>query len=77
MSMSDGVKPMIDLTGMTTMDQLFDALLLAIPDPDTTSTSGSQQGVMGYLDEMAPFASAQLRVEIEALKTKANNTTIV
>lgn len=47
----------------------------ALPDPDTTSSSGAIQGggsvpMIGFFDEMSPFAVAQLRVELAALKAR-------
>lgn len=44
------------------------ALLDGIPDPDTTSTSGSQSSFISYLDEMTPIAATVLRVELMALQ---------
>lgn len=48
------------------------ALLALIPNPDSTSSSGSQAGgtngtLNSYLDEMSPGCAAQLRVELAAL----------
>lgn len=67
-AMTDGIDPQLDFTGATTAEDVIDILLAAIPDPDTTSTSGAQQGIIGFLDEMSPIAAAQLRVELIAAK---------
>lgn len=66
--MIDGIKPMVDYAGLATNALRLDAFIAAIPDPDTTSTSGAQQGIPGFLDEMSPITAAQLRVELTALK---------
>lgn len=72
MSHSDGIVAQIDYTGMT-VDEAVAALLAALPDPDTTSTSGSQQGstYLGFLDEMSPMALTQLRIELQAMADSA------
>lgn len=67
-SMTDGIEPLVDYSAAQSIAERFAAFKAAIPDPDTTSTSGSQSGIAGFLDEMAPFAAAQLRVEIDALE---------
>jgi len=76
--MTDGIQPQLDTTGIVDTDGLFDLLLSAIPDPDTPNDghTGAIQGIMGWLDEMSPLTAAQLRVEITALKTFANNATV-
>lgn len=68
MGMLDGIQSQIDYSAAATTGEKIDLLLGAIPDPDTTSTSGSQQGILSYLDEMMPMAAAVLRVEIGALR---------
>ncbi len=71
-SMSDGILSQIDYTTAPTVGGKIDLLLAAIPNPDTTSTSGAIQGIAGFLDEMSPITAAELRVEITALKTNLN-----
>lgn len=70
---SDGITSMIDYTTAATVDDAIDLLLAAIPDPDSTSTSGAGQGTtyLGFLDEMSPMAAIQLRIELEAIKDSA------
>ena len=68
MSMTDGIEALVDFATPTTIAGKLDALKAAIPNPDTTSTSGATQGIVGFLDQMSPMAAAQLRVEIESLK---------
>lgn len=51
-----------------TTDDNIDELLGLLADPDTDSSSGAQAGG-GLLDEMSPAALAQLRVELEAIKS--------
>lgn len=50
------------------IDTNIDELLALLADPDDDSSSGAQAGG-GLLDEMSPAALAQLRVELEAIKT--------
>lgn len=71
-SMSDGILSQIDYTTAPTVGGKIDLLLAAIPDPDTTSTSGAIQGIAGFLDEMSPITAAELRVELGALRTNLN-----
>lgn len=70
---SDGIASMIDYSGAATPEAAIDLLLDAIPNVDTTSTSGAQQGstYLGFLDEMSPMAAIQLRVELEAIQDSA------
>lgn len=77
-SIKDGIASQIDFAAASTVSGAIDLLLAAIPDPDTTSTSGAQQGsdYLGYLDEMSPITSAQLRVELAALQAAAGAGTI-
>ena len=65
--MTDGIQALIDFATPTTVAGKLDALKDAIPNPDSTSTSGAIQGIIGFLDQMSPMAAAQLRVEIDAL----------
>lgn len=67
-SMKDGIVPQLDFSEATTAEDVIDVIIAAIPDPDTTSTSGAQQGIIGFLDEMSPLTAAQLIVELEAAK---------
>lgn len=67
MSMTDGIEALIDFATPATVAAKIAALKSAIPDPDTTSTSGAIQGIVGFLDQMSPMAAAQLRVELDAL----------
>jgi hypothetical protein len=71
-SMKDGIQSQIDFSTAATIGGKIDLLLAAIPDPDSTSTSGAIQGIAGFLDEMSPITAAELRVEIAALRTSAN-----
>lgn len=71
-SMSDGILSQIDFSTAATIGGKVDLLLAAIPNPDTTSTSGAIQGIAGFLDEMSPITAAELRVELTALKTSLN-----
>src|ERR1044072_5054037 len=65
---SDGIDSQLDFSAESNIRDKIQLLLDAIPDPDTTSTSGSQQGIIGYLDEMGPMAAIGLRVELTALQ---------
>lgn len=74
-----GIKAQGSTSGITDTDGLFDMLIALIPDPDAPrANSGAVQGGAGggYLDEMSPVAAAQLRVELTAAKTFANNATV-
>lgn len=64
----DGIDSQLDFTTVASIRQKIGLLLSAIPDPDTTSTSGSQQGIISYLDEMSPIAATVLGVELRALQ---------
>lgn len=73
-SIKDGLTSMLDFASAGTVSDAIDLLLGAIPNPDTTSSSGAKQGTdaadyLGYLDEMSPITAAQLRVELEAFVT--------
>lgn len=74
MAMIDGIQPLIDFATPATSDTKVDALLAAIPDPDSTSTSGAIQGIIGFLDQMSPMCAAQLRVELGSLKDNLGGT---
>lgn len=76
MSATTGIVAQLSTSGITTTDALFDALIALIPDPDAAHGSGAIQGGEGNLDEMSPAAAAQLRVELAAAKTFANNATV-
>lgn len=67
MPMTDGIDSQVDWSETDGVLAKLALLRDALPDPDTSSTSGSQQGIISYLDEMAPIAAAILRVEIDAL----------
>lgn len=54
-------------------DDNIDELLALLADPDTDSSTGAIAGG-GLLDEMSPAALAQLRVELEAIKTGSAGT---
>lgn len=71
-SMKDGILSQIDFSTAPTIGGKIDLLLAAIPDPDTTSTSGAIQGIAGFLDEMSPITAAELRVELGAMRTNVN-----
>ena len=49
-------------------------LLNLIPNPDSTSSSGAQQGSFHFLDEMSPACAAQLQVELLALQDAVDTT---
>lgn len=78
MSVTDGIVAQGDTTGITNTNALFDMLIALIPNPDAPHGSGAIQGGAGggNLDEMSPAAAAQLRVELTAAKTFANNATV-
>lgn len=65
---STGIAPIGDYDGAATAADAIDNLIALIPNVDTESSSGSNQGGMGFLDEMSPVAAVQLRVELNALK---------
>lgn len=71
-SMLDGIQSQIDFTTAATLGGKVALLLAALPNPDTTSSSGAGQGIKGWLDEMSPFTCAELRVELLALQTNIN-----
>jgi hypothetical protein len=54
------------------VDDNIDELLALLADPDSTSTSGAIAGG-GLLDEMSPAALAQLRVELNAIKSSTGS----
>ena len=68
-SIKDGILSQLDFSGAASPGAAVGVLLDALPDPDTTSTSGAIQGIAGYFDEMSPMAVAELRVELLALQT--------
>jgi len=66
MGASTGISPILSYGSYATMAAAIAAFKALIPDPDTTSTSGSQAGG-GFLDEISPAACVQLRVELDAI----------
>ena len=63
----------------TDTDELFDALLALIPNPDAAHGTGAMANPprgSNHLDEMSPGAAAQLRAELLAAKTFANGATV-
>ena len=62
-----GINSMINYAGAANDAARVNLLLAAIPNPDTTSSDGAIQGIIGFLDEMSPACAAQLRVELAAL----------
>jgi hypothetical protein len=74
MASTDGITPINNYAGAANDKARVQLLLDAIPNPDSTSSSGSQavpgqlQGNLNsFLDEMSPAAAVQLRVELIAL----------
>lgn len=65
----------------TDTNTLFDALLSLLADPDASMVGGTGATVnagqgANHLDEMSPGALAQLRVELLAMRAKANNSAL-
>lgn len=70
MNATTGLASYADFTGAADTDDIFDALLAIIPDPDAPHGTGAVAGG-GFLDEMSPGAAAQIRVELLAAKALA------
>lgn len=62
-----GLVSTLDSSGTT--KQMVQALKDAIPDPDSTSTSGAISGT-AYYDQMQPSVAAQLHVDLAAILAK-------
>lgn len=71
MSSITGIVAQVDYSGAADNKARVDALIAAIPDPDTAPAN---QGVSGFLDQMSPACAAQLRVELAALKAVITNS---
>lgn len=75
MGAETGLAPILDTTGVTDTDELFDAIIALIPNPDAPHGTGAVGGG-GNLDEMSPGAAAQLRATLAAAKTFANGAAV-
>lgn len=71
MGAESGLAAILDTTGVGDTDELFDAIIALIPNPDAAHGTGAVAGG-GHLDEMSPGAAAQLRATLAAAKIFAN-----
>lgn len=72
---TDGLVTVADLSGASTTDDVFDALLAILPNPDAAHGDGAVAGG-GFLDEMSPGAAAALRAELLEAKDVCDNASI-
>jgi hypothetical protein len=73
MSATSGIQVIGNYAGAANDAAAVNVLLALIPDPDVRE-SPNPRNAGSMLDEMSPFAAAQLRVELLALRDAVDTT---